>query len=155
MIMNYGIKLKDIRTYEGLTQSEIAKVLGINKKTYGLYENQFKVIPLYHLNTLSNYYNISVDYIFGFTDIKCYENYNKILIIDKKLIGSNLKTFREENKLTLVKLAEILNTSHSTLSAYEHGKTLILTSFIYIICKKYNISADYLLGKVDSPKFLK
>lgn len=153
--MNYSEKLKDIRSYEDLTQSDIAKILNVSEKTYGLYENQFKIIPLYHLNTLANFYNISVDYILGLTDIKCYDNYNKLKSLNKELIGNNLKLFRKEYKITLVKLAQLLNTSHSTLSAYEHGKTLILTSFLYTICKEYKVSADYLLGKVKEPKYLR
>lgn len=149
--MNYGDRLKDIRKYEGLTQKDIAKVLGIDAKTYGLFENQFKIIPLYHLNTLANYYNISVDYILGLTDIKSYDNSLKIDKIDRMLFGDNLRKFRKENKITLVKLAEVLNTSHSTLSAYESGKTCILTSFLYTICKKYGVSADYLIGRTENP----
>lgn len=153
--MNYGKQLKDIRIYEGLTQKDIAKILNIESKTYGLYENQFKAIPLYHLNTLSNYYNISIDYILGLSRNKNYSNYKKIKEINRIDLGTNLKKFRTENKITLVKLANILNTSHSTLSAYEHGNTLILTSFLFQICKKYNISADYLLGKTTDIKYLK
>lgn len=149
--MNYGDRLKDIRKYEGLTQKDIAKVLGIDAKTYGLFENQFKIIPLYHLNTLANYYNISVDYILGLTNIKSYDNSLKTDNIDRMLLGDNLRKFRKENKITLVKLAEVLNTSHSTLSAYESGKTCILTSFLYTICKKYGVSADYLIGRTENP----
>ena len=36
----------------------------------------------------------------------------------------------------------------------EKGKYLISIPFLYTICKKYNISADYLLGKIDNPKYL-
>ncbi len=149
--MNYGDRLKDIRKYEGLTQKDIAKVLGIDAKTYGLFENQFKIIPLYHLNTLANYYNISIDYILGLTDIKSYDSNFKMDNIDRMILGDNLRKFRKENKITLVRLAEVLNTSHSTLSAYESGKTCILTSFLYTICKKYGVSADYLIGRSENP----
>lgn len=41
----------------------------------------------------------------------------------------------------------MLNTSHSTISAYENGKILILTSFAYSIAIKYNVSLDWLCGK--------
>ena len=34
-----------------------------------------------------------------------------------------------------------------TISAYESGKTTILTAFAYEICKRYNISMDYLCGR--------
>ena len=62
---------------------------------------------------------------------------------------------RNKNKLTQSKLAEILNTNQSVIANYERGRTPVATPFLYTICKKYNISADYLLGKTDSPKYLK
>lgn len=48
-----------------------------------------------------------------------------------------------------MELAKLLNTTHSTISAYESGKTTILTVFAYEICKKYNISMDYLIGRIN------
>ena len=152
--MIYGEKLKELREAKNITQSNIANILGIARALYAQYETYDKIIPLYHLNTLSNYFDVSLDYLFGIANIKCYNLYNKIEAIDKKLVGANLKQFRKDNKIVLTKLANLLNTSHSTLSAYENGKTLILTSFLYIICKEYNISADYLLGKIEYPKYL-
>ena len=59
--------------------------------------------------------------------------------------------FRKSQKLTQVKLASILNTVQPVIANYEKGKNLIATPFLYTICKKYNISADYLLGKIDEP----
>ena len=40
-----------------------------------------------------------------------------------------------------------LNTTSSTYSAYETGKVLIKTDFLYAIAKKYHVSIDELLGK--------
>ena len=94
-----------------------------------------------------------MDYIFNFNNIPNYENSQKE--INKKLAGIRLKEFRKDNKLTQVKLAEILNTVHTVITNYENGKNLISTPFLYDICKKYNISADYLLGKIDDPKYFK
>ena len=62
---------------------------------------------------------------------------------------------RNKNMLTQSKLAEILNTNQSVIANYERGRTPVVPPFLYAICKKYNISADYLLGKSDSPKYLK
>ena len=76
------------------------------------------------------------------------QKYNK----DKSML--RLKEFRKENKLTQEKLASILNTNKSVICGYEKGRYIIATPFLYQICKKYNISADYLLGKIDSPKYL-
>ena len=45
--------------------------------------------------------------------------------------------------------------ARSALANYERGRNVIATSFLYTICTRYNISADYLLGKINNPKYLK
>ena len=67
-------------------------------------------------------------------------------------IGDKIKRMRIEKGLTQEELANILNTTHSTISAYESGKTTILTAFAYQICKRYNISMDYLCGRVKNTR---
>lgn len=146
--MSIGERMKNIRTYDLITQEEIANQMGISKKTYGLYENNNALIPLKHLNTFCNYFDISLDYILGFTNIKKYK-------ISNKNINYRLKEFRKENTLSQEELAISLNYNKSTISKYENGISNISLDFLYTICKKYHISADYLLGKIDEPKYLK
>ena len=81
--------------------------------------------------------------------------YKQTYEIDKIKAGQRLKEFRLEHKLTQVKLANILNTTFSSIAFNEKGRNLIATPFLYTICSKYEISADYLLGIVDKPKYLK
>ena len=52
-------------------------------------------------------------------------------------------------KITQDKLAQKLNVSRTTITEYERGTNIIATPFLYTICKDYNLSADYLLGKID------
>ena len=75
---------------------------------------------------------------------------NKLINLDNKLIGARIRKIRLDNNLTQEKLAIFLNTTHSTISAYENGKTLILTIFAFEICKKYNYSLDWLCGKKEN-----
>ena len=150
--MNYGTIIKKLREEQNKTQQEIASILGIARQTYNHYEIQDSIIPLKHLNNLANYYNVSIDYIFELTKQRRYSNFKKEININ--LSKERLKAFRKEQKLTQVKLANILNTFHTVIVDYEHGKNLIATPFLYTICKKYNISADYLLGKINDPKYL-
>lgn len=48
--MNYKERMKLLRTYELLTQEDIARVLKINRSTYKEYELQNSIIPIKHLN---------------------------------------------------------------------------------------------------------
>ena len=66
----------------------------------------------------------------------------------KDYVSNNVGTLRKEKNITQEELASTLNTTHSTISAYESGKTTILTAFAYEICKRYNISMDYLCGRI-------
>ena len=60
--MEYGEIMKDIRFEYDIKQKEIANIMGIAKSTYNQYEQQYDIIPLKHLLTFSNYFNISIDY---------------------------------------------------------------------------------------------
>ena len=139
-----------LREKSDLFQKDVAKILNVSQQTYSTWEVGTKIIPLKHLNKLANYFNVSLDYLTGLSDKK-----EKVIInkeLDKIAIGQNLKLIRKENNLTLRSLAKELNTTSSTISAYETGKTLILTAFAYQICKKYKISIDWLLGKSNNKK---
>ena len=140
-------RLYDLREDNDLFQKDIAKIVGISRRTYSSWETDTKTIPLKHLNTLCNYYNVSMDYVLKLSNNKNQNQIIKTNILNKSIIGKNLNNFRLKNNLTLRNLADELNTTPSTISAYENGKTLILTSFAYQICKKYNISLDSLCGR--------
>ena len=141
------VKIKDLREEYDLTQLKISEIMNVSKSNYARWETNESIIPLKHLNNLCNYFNVSMDYITGLSKEKNYIIINKKL--NKELIGKRLKEFRENNNLTQEELAKQINTSHSTISAYESGKTMLLTAFAYDICKKYNISLDYLCGRTD------
>ena len=114
--------------------------------------SQKEVSMIIGLVEASDFFNVSFDYLFEFTNTCNYKKENKNIEI--KIVGERLKAFRKSQKLTQVKLASILNTVQPVIANYEKGKNLIATPFLYTICKKYNISADYLLGKIDNPKYL-
>ena len=149
--MIYSIRLKFLCERNGTTYTTLAKFLNISKGRFSNYINEKEIMPLKYLNLLSNYFNVSLDYIFEFTEIVNYTSIKKE--INKIESGKRLKEFRKEQNLTQVKLASILNTVHPVITNYEKGKYLIATPFLYTICKKYHISADYLLGKIDQPKY--
>ena len=53
-----------------------------------------------------------------------------------------IKSIRKKYQLTQKELADAINTSQSTISSYEKGKTLVLTVFIYNLALNFNLSVD-------------
>ena len=152
-IKMYKEKLRELREEKNIKQSQLSLLLNIHEYGYGQYEREYVIIPIKHLVTLSNNYSVSLDYIFGFTTCRRYENMQEQ--VNKNISGQRLKEFRKDFNLTQVKLAKLLNIGKGTIADYERGRYLIATPFLYMICSKYHVSADYLLGKTDNPKYLK
>ena len=114
----------------------MAKILNVSRVAIFQWETGKEIIPLEKLNIYSNYFNVSLDYILQISNVKEYKIINKS--IDPKIVGKRLLYTRHKFDIT-----------HSTISAYESGKTLILTSFVYEIAIKYKLSLDWLCGKID------
>ncbi len=85
-----------------------------------------------------------MDYITGITSIS---KISKKYELNNKIIGKRLKEFRKNNNMTQVQLANFLNTTQSTISAYESEQTTVLISFVLQILYKYHISLDWLCGR--------
>lgn len=136
-------KLKISRERIDLKQEDIGKLLGVDSTTVSGWETGKDTIPLTKLIMYANELNYSLDYLFGITKKNKY--YNNI-DINRVVIGNNLKDIRKNNKLTQKDIASKLNTTQSTISSYESGKTLIKTSFLYNLTKIYeNFSIDEIL----------
>lgn len=135
-----------LRQSNGLTQDEMGEILGVKRVAVSQWENTKEIIPLDKLNTYSNYFMVSLDYITGLDDSK--KEIKKIKL-NRNIIGKKLRLLRKELNLTQEDLANVLNTSHSTISAYESGKTMLLTAFAFQICVKYGVSLDWICGKSD------
>ena len=67
---NYQIRLKDLREDRDLTQAQVAKVIGTSQQHYGKYESGKIVIPFDRVIKLAEYYNVSLDYIAGRTNVR-------------------------------------------------------------------------------------
>lgn len=66
--MQYVQRIRDLREDNDLTQTEVAKILNTNQKVYSRYETAENEMPIRHLITLCKFYNVSADYILGFTN---------------------------------------------------------------------------------------
>ena len=67
--MDIKLRLKELRLENNLTQHYVANVLNIKQNTYSQYESGQRQLPLELLVQLSEFYNVSTDYILGIKDI--------------------------------------------------------------------------------------
>mgnify|MGYP003399993981 FL=1 len=63
-------RLRELRDEKDLTQTEIAKMLGMSQTGYSKYETGENDIPTDVLIKLAKFYNTSIDYLLGQTDNK-------------------------------------------------------------------------------------
>lgn len=147
-------RLAIIREKRELSQRQVAKILGVSKSTYARWETMEEIIPLNHLNNYCKHFKVTMDYLLNLTDDNFYFNYRYSKEMNKKVIGKNVQIIRRKSKITQKELAEMFNTSQSTVSAYENGKTLVLTVFIYSLAVKFNLSVDKLCGRTKNKNYI-
>lgn len=68
MQYKYLKRIRDLREDNDLTQQKIADVLGTSQTMYARYERGANELPVHHLISLCKFYNVSADYILGFSD---------------------------------------------------------------------------------------
>ena len=66
--MNYIQRMRNLREDHDKTQQNIADILGTSQTMYARYERGANELPIHHLITLCDYYNVSADYFLGLSD---------------------------------------------------------------------------------------
>ena len=66
--MHYTQRLKDLREDKDKNQEEIANILNMTRQQYQLYESGKRKLPIDKLIELCKFYQVSSDYILGFTN---------------------------------------------------------------------------------------
>lgn len=89
-MVKYGDRLRSLRENLGLSQKELADRLNINRSTYARYETSSTQPDYDILDALANFYDVSVDYLLGRTNI--YQTQTK----EERDIAKRLKQFEAE-----------------------------------------------------------
>lgn len=138
-------RLRDIREDNDINQIRMAEILGVNRSAYSLWELGIDIIPLNYLAFFADYFDYSIDYVLGLTNVR--RKNNLIKGFDLKILGNNLKEVRIKNSLSQEDMARILNVTQPCITRYEKGLICISTSNIYKISKEFKISISKLCGK--------
>lgn len=68
------------------------------------------------------------------------------------MFGSRLKILRERENLSQAELARQMGISQTQISRWERGDVVPASDALRAVAQQFNVTADYLLGLVDSPK---
>lgn len=68
--MKYYERIREIREEHSITQQKIADLLHIGQRTYADYESGKTRIPIDNLLILARFYDVSMDYISGASNIR-------------------------------------------------------------------------------------
>lgn len=68
--MNLGMRLRECRENEELTQKACGQIFGIPASTWSNYENFYRVPDYVVLKNFAERFNVSLDYLLGINDFK-------------------------------------------------------------------------------------
>ena len=63
-------RIRDLREDKDLKQKDLAEYLQVHQTTYSDYELGRLNVPVSALHKLADFYNVSVDYLLGRTDVR-------------------------------------------------------------------------------------
>ena len=82
-------RLRELRVERELLQSDIAKLINKSERTVGFYETGERDMNTETLAILANFFNVSIDYLLGKSDIRNPEKAD----LDKLQIGLSAKDY--------------------------------------------------------------
>jgi len=71
------------------------------------------------------------------------------------MVGKRIKQLRQEHKMTQQDFASLLNLNGSAISLYENGKRMPEYDIIIKIANHFNVTVDWLLGRIEERDLVK
>ena len=149
MITMFDNNIRYCREELEMTQSELGYIFGVSDSAVRSWETAHDSIPLPKLIKFCNMYDYSLDFVCGL--IRNNIKYGKFTT-DKIKISKKLKELRNKLGISQQKLSDDCKISQTTYSGYETGNYLINTTNLYYICKTYNVSMDWVVGRTNNSK---
>ena len=72
-------------------------------------------------------------------------------MFEKKIFGQRLLLLRKKKGVTQTDIGTLLGITQTQVGDMERGNSATTMSRLYLLCDYFNVSADYLLGRSDTP----
>ena len=135
-----GRRIKELRTENGLTQQELAKILNVSSMSISFYENEQRKPDSEFIIACSRFFDVSTDYLLGKT-------YKRRIPREERFgaFSKRLKHVRELKGISQRQAAEDLKISPQNLSYYENGRD---AGYVLLVrmARYYDVTVEYLIG---------
>jgi transcriptional regulator with XRE-family HTH domain len=96
-----GKRIRELRIEKGITQNELSNYLGLTPKMISFYELEQRFPPQDILIKLADYFDVSVDYLLGRSDIKnsdqLLKEYSSLTYESQKKLEKQIRNLVEKN----------------------------------------------------------
>lgn len=137
--------LAKLRNKAKLSFEDVADILHVSLSSYKYYEYGTVPMTLEQINILSNFYDVSFDYLLGISKIPNRNHFRKS--IDNRFLHFSLRYLRRMARATQKEFAKELEFSISSVSKYEKNDSNVTLLYLIKIVNKFHISSDYICGK--------
>lgn len=102
LLVDIGHKLKNLRLEKDVTLEELAQSIGSSRSLLSKYERGASEPGLRQLKKLADFYDVSLDYLFGFTN-------DKRPIISAERLNELFSALTENKKREAIRYLQFLN----------------------------------------------
>lgn len=145
---NFVYRLKTLFKDAGLSTVSGQQLLGISKTQLGRYLSGYYVPSLKNALTICKHFDCSLDYLLGISDIK--NQFENIKEPDFETFKSRYLNLIEEHKTSIYQIAKELHFNRNDWTYWNKNKSLPTLETLYNIAIKFQVSADYLIGRTDT-----
>ncbi len=148
---NFTTRLRELRLELGITQEALGAAIGIGKSTYQNYEQGISGAPLHRLLQLSDYLDVSLDYLSGHSDARIPVS-GRLNVVEREPFSQRLRKIRKSHSMTQKSVAEQIGIISRTYIKYEHGEITPPLDKLLKLADLFEVTVDELVGRTDLKK---
>jgi len=148
--MSLGIKLKELRLRNSLSQEQLARKIETTTRTYIFYEKDKKYPPVELLIRMANFFKVSISYLIDeqdevqTQDLVTTGGLSEFTKSDLQMsFNEQLKELRLHNNLSQEKMSRKLDIVRRTYIYYETGEKFPSVELLTRIAKVFKVSISF------------